>query len=113
MVQAQAHDISEILRQDSLLYTTKQHMVRSKYGMLEIFRATYNRTDAVIILRQLNKRFLGLSTDPYLDIFTSSRDIMFYEVRKDEDLQYFRKMIRYASLSYCSSCLQIEFFWNF
>ena len=88
-------------------------MLRSKYGMMEIFRVAFNRTDAVTILRQLNKRFLKLSTDAYLDTFTSSKDIMFYEIRKEEDLEYFRKMVRYANLSYCSSCLQIEFFWNF
>lgn len=88
-------------------------MVRSKYGMLEILRATFNRVDAVMTMRKMNKRFLALSRDAYLETFSDTQDTMFFEVRKQEDLAYFQKMVKYANLIKGENCLHIEFFWNF
>ena len=91
----------------------KERMVRSKYGMLEILRATYNRVDAVMTMRRLNRRFLALSKDAYLDTFDFAQDTMYFEVRKKDDLEYFQKMVKYANLIKGENCLHIEFFWNF
>ena len=38
---------------------------------------------------------------------------MYYEVRKSDDLEYFRKMLRYTNLIKGKNCLHIEFFWKF
>lgn len=38
---------------------------------------------------------------------------MYLEVRKQEDLEYFKKMVKYANLIKGAKCLHIEFFWNF
>ena len=92
--------------------SVRSRMARSKYGMLEILRAAFNRIDAVLTMRLLNKKFLALSQDPYLDNFQSSQDTMFLEVRKEEDIDYFRKMITYTNMIK-GNCLHIEFFWNF
>ena len=88
-------------------------MTLSKYGMLEIFRTAFNRVDAVLILRQLSKKFLALSQDKYLDQFYDEQDTMYFEVRKEPDLEYFKKMIRYCQLIKGDNCLHIEFFWDF
>lgn len=68
-------------------------MLRSKYGLLEIFRATFNRVEAVLMMRRISKRFNVLSRDPYLQNFHDEQDTMFLEVRKEKDLDYLRKMI--------------------
>ena len=46
-----------------------QEIQASKYGMLEIFRHTYNRIEAVLTMRRLSKRFFKLSQDNYLENF--------------------------------------------
>jgi len=38
---------------------------------------------------------------------------MFYEIRKEEDLEYFRRMIRYVNVIKGDNVMHIEFFWNF
>ena len=44
-------------------------MARSKYGMLEIMRACYNRVEAIYIMRQLNRKFKKMAADAYLETF--------------------------------------------
>lgn len=39
----------------------------SKYGMLEIFRHTYSRVEAVLTMRRLSRKFFKLSADSYLE----------------------------------------------
>lgn len=51
-------------------------MLKSKYGMLEIFRAAFSRRDAVILLRHLNRKFNEWSSDAYLEQFTECGDPM-------------------------------------
>lgn len=107
-------DISELLHLNSTS-TAPAHarMTSSKYGMLEIFRAAYNRVEAVLMLRQLSKKFHAMSRDKYLDVFYDEQDTMYLEVRKEADLEYFKKMSRYFSMIKGDNCLHIEFFWNF
>ena len=81
--------------------------------MLEILRHAFTRIEAVILLRSLNKKFLSMSEDTYLDNFCGSTDTMFLDVRKQEDLVYLSKMIRYANLIKGKNCLHIDFFWIF
>ena len=88
-------------------------MVRSKYGMLEIFRAAFARVEAVIMMRHLNKKFKAMSQDPYLDFFKDEQDTMYFEVRKHVDLDYFQKMIRYANIIKGNNCLHIDFYFCF
>ena len=52
-----------------MVTSAHKRLQRSKYGMLEIFRAAYNRVDAVVKMRQLNKKFNAMSKDKYLDTF--------------------------------------------
>lgn len=88
-------------------------MLRSKYGMLEIFRAAYGRVEAVLLMRQLNRKFRTMSRDPYLENFTDYQGVMFHEVRRSSDLEHLHKMIKYANLIKGDNCLQIDFYWNF
>lgn len=41
-------------------------MSQSKYGMLTIFNFGYNAVETVLTMRQLSRRFLQISRDPYV-----------------------------------------------
>lgn len=56
-------------------------MLRSKYGMLEILRAAFSKADAIILLRQLSKKFKVLANDPYLNQFEERKEAMVCEIR--------------------------------
>ena len=62
-----ARNIAEIIDLDQAAHTINQKMVRSKYGMMEIFRAGFFKRDAILLMRLLNKKFRALSNDKYLD----------------------------------------------
>ena len=81
--------------------------------MLEIFRAAYNRVDAVVKMRQLSKKFNAMSKDKYLDTFYDEQSMMYFEVRKHADLEYFEKMIKYTNIVKGKKCLHIDFYFNF
>lgn len=106
-------EIIQIVKNSSLNMNVYERMTASKYGMLEIFRAAFNRVDAVLMMRMLSKKFLAYSTDSYLENFYDVQDTMHLEVRKGPDLEYFRKMARYANVIKGHNCLDINFFWNF
>lgn len=88
-------------------------MVRSKYGMLEILRSAFFKSDAILLLRSLNRKFFQMADDPYLETFEEAKDSLVQEIRTTEDLTAFRSMVDYANLVRANSCLQIDFFWNF
>ena len=81
--------------------------------MLEIFRAAYNRQEACTMLRLLNRKFLTLSKDKYLDNFYEEQGDLYFEVRNQDDLAYFKKMIRYTNAMKSLTCLHIQFWYNF
>ena len=54
-----------------------------------------------------------MSRDKYLNEFQDEQDTMYFELRKEEDIEYFKKMSRYCELIKGDNCLHIEFFWNF
>jgi hypothetical protein len=64
-------------------------MIRSKYGMLEIFRSTFYRSDAIMLMRRLNKKFNAMSKDDYLKCFEQRCDAMILDIRSEEHLPTF------------------------
>ena len=85
----------------------------SKYCMLEILRSAYLRSEAVTTMQGLNKRFLKLSTDDYLDNFNDTMDTMYIEVRCADHLDYLQKAIKYVNLMKGNECLKVDFYYDF
>ena len=83
----------------------------SKYCMLEILRSAYLRSEAVTPMRGLNKRFLKLSTDDYLDNFNDTMDTMYIEVRCADHLDYLQRAIKYVNLMKGNECLKVDFYY--
>ena len=46
-----SHSIVDILEQDQQAHSTGERMLRSKYGMLEILRSAFSKSDAILLLR--------------------------------------------------------------
>jgi len=75
MVEA-VSEIPKFSNAESQDHSAKARMIRSKYGMLEILRATFNKRDATLLLRELNHKFRALADDPYLDLFEKGSEPM-------------------------------------
>lgn len=61
--------------------------------MLEIFRHTYTRVEAILTMKRLSKKFALMSKDPYLDNFVQNLGTgVFCEVRCDADRKLLAKV---------------------
>lgn len=59
--------IMDVISNEHLLNAkASERMLRSKYGMLEIFQAAFFRRDAILTMRRLNKKFNAMSKDKHL-----------------------------------------------
>lgn len=65
------------------------------------------------MMRLLNRKFLNLSKDKYLDNFFEEQGDLYFEVRNEDDLAYLKKMIRYTNAMKSQTCLHIQFWYNF
>jgi hypothetical protein len=81
--------------------------------MLEIFRASFTRAEAVLNLRQLSKKFFLFSKDSYLENFGQIRDNVYIEIRTKEDLLLLERAIRYCEIINCPDILKAEVFYKF
>lgn len=90
-------------------------VVRSKYMMLEIFSYLWTRREAIYNLRMLNRRFLQYRKDPYLENFSQDRatEMLYYEVRAEEDLEHFKRLVKYGKIMESVDCLVIDCFYDF
>jgi hypothetical protein len=61
--------------------------------MLEIFRASFTRAEAVLNLRQLSKKYFQFSKDSYLENFGQTQDNVYIEIRTKEDLKLLESAI--------------------
>ena len=114
MVELSNQSIAQMLdRQNSTCESSVQKMTKSKYGMLEIFRAAFSRENAVGMMRRLSKKFRALSSDAYLDQFVEEGEPLIQEIRSEEELVKFSRMVDFVNLFRSSQCLKIDFFWNF
>lgn len=81
--------------------------------MLEVFRHAFTRVSAVMLMRELNKKYLKMSTDDYLDNFDRSMDTMYIEVRTASHIDYLKSAIKYVNLMKGDNCLHVDFYYDF
>lgn len=97
-----------------LAFLTAQRIQASKYGMLEIFRHTYTRVEAILTMKRLSKKFSLMSKDPYLDNFVQNLGTgVFCEVRCDADRKLLAKVQRYAVIINACDVLNCEIYYKF
>lgn len=75
-----------------------ERMLRSKYGMLEIFRSAFSRRDAILLMRRLNRKFNAMSKDKHLRYFTQNTVEVVKDIRKEQHLSVFENMVTYTNL---------------
>ena len=69
----------------------------------------YYRSEAIFVLRNLSKRGLQISKDPYLNNIMEPNDI-YVEVRKESDLDLLKKAYRYTQTMNMPMCMQVELY---
>lgn len=86
----------------------------SKYGMMEIFRHSFSRAEAVLTMRGLSRKFFKLSFDPYLVNFKQDLGSGVYcEVREDKDRHLLKRIQRYATIINANEVLHCEIYYKF
>ena len=110
------HDKIQLMPDKVLVPLTSEaanRCAQSKYGMLEIFRSSFTRAEAVLNLRQLSKKYFQFSKDSYLENFGQTRDNVYIEIRTKEDLKLLESAIQYCKIINCPDILQVEVFYKF
>jgi len=93
---------------------TPHEIIKSRYGMLEIFRAAFNRSAATITLRALNRKFYQLAKDNYLDNFNSYySDQVLVEVRQYKQFELLESAHRYCQIINTPELLAADFYYDF
>ena len=86
---------------------SQNFLQKNKYLMLEIMSFSSYRSEAIFILRNLSKRGLQISKDPYLNNIMEPNDLHL-EIRKSADLDLLSKAYKYTQCMNMPMCLNVE-----